>query len=675
MALVLAVLVCLRGQAQEVVLNADFVWGQHCARDAQNPVIVTIDNPGRTIEGMLVARWGTDETYLLGKSVTPETLQGAYGVFVEQAVTIPEKSRRRSILTVDAPVSHGGQSLWIFLISGGRVVRAKSVPGLQFKGKGPVIGQVGGSPIRGLLAAKAEVGYARADELPDRWHGYSLLHALLWLDADAATIRDPATMDALRQWLAGGGRLTIARASTQGLVGTFLEELAGLKVRGVSNNSDWRDVAAIAGRPSSPEGTAAVIVCQPRTATVLARAGDVPLVLRARHGRGFVTFVAFDPLAPSFAAWEGSDAFWRQLLEMPVVREDGEEERHAVHPLDKIIGSAQATQLLGEHPQIPLPSLGWAFLMIAIYVILVGPVDFLVLRHLRRMELTWITFPVYVGVFSAIALLAGTTATRYPPVARETVVVDYIPDAKVTRGWSLTSILTPRERTLTVVSRKPSPLLIPRFTLSYGDQTSDARVREGRIQDWYFQQGATGIVVSNWCESGVSASAELAAARSVIVVNDTGAVIRSAVFLTATDAYSLGDIPLGRVEIQLQNRLGDAWSGLTQLGATEPPQNTDDDWNNGRRYGGLGRGSDLSEDHIRGKLRGLVAGLCLSRVSGRQLRARPTGVAREMDAASWVETGGALVLGWTTTPGTIDVQGLTAQQSTETFVRIFVRHD
>ena len=57
---------------------------------------------------------------------------------------------------------------------------------------------------------------------------------------------------------------------------------------------------------------------------------------------------------------------------------------------------------------VPVISFGWVALFILFYILLVGPIDYFVLKRLfKRLELTWITFPLIVIVVSVVAYLAA----------------------------------------------------------------------------------------------------------------------------------------------------------------------------------------------------------------------------------------------------------------------------
>jgi hypothetical protein len=54
--------------------------------------------------------------------------------------------------------------------------------------------------------------------------------------------------------------------------------------------------------------------------------------------------------------------------------------------------------------EVPVISFGWVALFILFYIVLVGPLDYLLLKKVfKRLELTWITFPVLVLIVSVAA--------------------------------------------------------------------------------------------------------------------------------------------------------------------------------------------------------------------------------------------------------------------------------
>ncbi len=665
----LAAFLLLGGGAEpqeRVTLNADHVWGRGYAAGADNPVLITIDNPGKAIQGTLVLRWALDEAFQK-RGATPSTVDGAQGSTLEIPVTLPEKSRRRHFATM--PGAHGGPNmgLWVFLMSGRNCLARFSAGGVAFKEDLPVVGQVGLGGALGTVRRLAQPAVCRPEDLPDRWHGYLGLKALVWLDADAAEVREPTQIEALRQWIASGGHLVIARADTAGLAGTFLEGLAPAAFRGAGTHSSWDALAEWCGAAEVPSGEAAVLHARPRGGRVLIGTDDRPLAIAAPFGRGRVTFLPFDPSRPPFSGWASGELFWGKLLGLLPLPPRDEERAVENRGLARALGSRALAGLLGQHPEMPLPSLGWAFFMILFYLALVGPVDYLVLRRLRRMELTWITFPSCALVFSAAAVVAGSSAARLPPLEREISVADCLPDADVTCGGSVASLLTPQEERVSLAIRK-SHAAVSLYDVYGGQGSVEARFGPSRVDDWSFNRGTTGAAVLRWCEKGAAVRAEPAGEGRIRVANAMGVPLSNAVYVRGRTLFHLGTVAPGAAVLDLKGPGQDLKEGLARLQLLSARQEEDypDEW----RYGPMGGGKEQS---VRARIRGELASLSFGRALGRP--AKGPGTPLLSDASRWIEDGGAVLLGWTEAPETVVFEGVRPRRTADALVRVFVRHD
>jgi hypothetical protein len=124
-----------------------------------------------------------------------------------------------------------------------------------------------------------------------------------------------------------------------------------------------------------------------------ARALDTADLITLRDlGAGQVIFTAFDPAA--LRAWVDEPRLWERVI----IRQDR-----------MLLGFSFRTRndnLLRDSLQLAalnLPSPGILFLLILIYIVVIGPLNFLLLRRLRRVDLAWITTPALVAVFLAAA--------------------------------------------------------------------------------------------------------------------------------------------------------------------------------------------------------------------------------------------------------------------------------
>src|SRR2546422_3471859 len=143
--------------------------------------------------------------------------------------------------------------------------------------------------------------------------------------------------------------------------------------------------------------------------------GAVPLILERGVGAGIVTLATFDWNQEPFASWIGTKDVLRQVLARAVF---GAGTSGANYPNGIAFGgpgsafgsppsiaskSNALTPVLGNLPGLNLPSLQLTAGLVLLYVLLVGPVNYLVLGAMRRRALAWITVPL-------IAVIAATGA-------------------------------------------------------------------------------------------------------------------------------------------------------------------------------------------------------------------------------------------------------------------------
>jgi hypothetical protein len=121
-----------------------------------------------------------------------------------------------------------------------------------------------------------------------------------------------------------------------------------------------------------------------------------PLLFRWGRGAGVVTFTAFD--LASLRGWVDEPRLWGQLLA----------------PIDPFAPGFSARQrrlnLLQTALRLPslgLPSAGVLFCFLLGYIAVIGPLNYLVLRRLRRLEWAWLTVPAAVLLFAGGLYIVG----------------------------------------------------------------------------------------------------------------------------------------------------------------------------------------------------------------------------------------------------------------------------
>lgn len=221
-----------------------------------------------------------------------------------------------------------------------------------------------------------------------------------------------AQVAALRSWVQGGGVLLEAGGpDAQKTLGGLAPDLLAVTWRPSASSVELAptlpELARLAGDATGATGPAELSVAAARPgATVLAGHGGIPLAVDLALGRGYVVYSALEPALAPFAAWQpgAQGDYWWHVLG-----------RALAGPLDTLIqanalssagsgppvGAANIGADLANLPSRSLPSLQIYALLIVLYILVLGPGNFLVLRSLRRLELSWLTIPAMAVTFGA----------------------------------------------------------------------------------------------------------------------------------------------------------------------------------------------------------------------------------------------------------------------------------
>jgi hypothetical protein len=296
------------------------------------------------------------------------------------------------------------------------------LPGLQFLEKRDPNQNQPLNVVNGMKKSYVALA-ARVVDLPPVWFGYSSadLVVLGTSDRDFALglVNDRVRATALAEWVRRGGRIVVcAGANADVLTGS--PELNALLPVDIGKPSQvpglqitWKEGAAIPD-PLPAMSLAGLAARDKRGHRVLVEGpqGTGPVVVQGAYGLGRVTVVALDPDKPPVTKWPGQTSFWQHLLAAagPSIPDSAAANQNIIY----YRGVQPATSTdneqntinsqLEQFEGVPVISFGWVALFILLYILVVGPLDYLFLKKVvKRLELTWITFPTIVLAVSAAA--------------------------------------------------------------------------------------------------------------------------------------------------------------------------------------------------------------------------------------------------------------------------------
>jgi hypothetical protein len=341
--------------------------------------------------------------------------------------------------------------------------------------------------LRRRPPAEALIGSYVEDcaRLPVHWLGYDGVDLILLTSGDAGwqdRVSDQRVA-AIREWVAKGGRLVVCTAANalqlmgqggpQGQGGPLAalapgpltqvmrqRQTAGLET--YADTSQRLDVlmqdaaGRIEGLPT------AVFEIQEGMVDVEEGFGRErsAWIIRRPYGLGIVTLLTADIDTSPIAEWAARHKLIAKLLDgaLPGQYDEIEERQSGqmTHVGYRDL-TGQMRLAMEQFSGVRLVPFSLIAGMAVIYILLIGPVDYFVLRRVSRsMSVTWLTFPLIVV---ATCLLAGWLAQRWKGAevrVNEVHLVDIDGRAGEYRETTWTHLYTPRTRQL-AVSLLPQP--------------------------------------------------------------------------------------------------------------------------------------------------------------------------------------------------------------------------
>ena len=281
------------------------------------------------------------------------------------------------------------------------------------------------------------------DDIPDRGDGLRLLNTLILNDVDTTGLI-PNQQAALTSWVSDGGRLIIGGGA--GAVRTLSGlpvELLPVSLNGQQEIGQLPALEAYTDSPISIPGPFLLATADPLSeALTLLAQETTPLVVEQPLGSGAINFVALDLSQAPFNAWAGTEIFAANLLSPGAAWPEN---------LPPDISRWQMTDnqmsfALTNLPALDLPSIRFLGILLAGYIFLIGPVNYLVLRRLDRLAWAWATIPLLTVTFALLSYGIGLGLRGSDIIVNKISVVKLEQDGNASRSRTYVGVFSPNQQ-------------------------------------------------------------------------------------------------------------------------------------------------------------------------------------------------------------------------------------
>src|SRR6266705_703461 len=385
--------------ADGVTLNVHVGYQDVVKAGEWMPVTIDARNTGAGVDGTLELQ---------------EALNGQPGVtglpLYHESISLATGSsnRIRAYVTVDA----NGVTIIARIVQNGRVIVSKDSASASTTST--LIGVLSDQPtsLDGFAAVHpasvaARVVHVRADDIAESAIPLRAFD-ILAIDDFATDSLTAGQKTAISDFVRAGGDLLLGTgAAWRKTLGGLSPAILPMAVSGTTSVT----TSLLGGGPVE------VATGTPTSAPAWLAAGAQPLLLERRVGAGIVTLATFDWNQEPVAGWSGTGPLLRQLIARAVFGSDSSSQTTlyggGIGPVpfgvQTTIGtrSGALSSTLGNLPGLDLPSLQLTGALVLLYVLLVGPVNYLVLGAMRRRARAWVTVPLIAVIAAGGAYGAG----------------------------------------------------------------------------------------------------------------------------------------------------------------------------------------------------------------------------------------------------------------------------
>lgn len=410
-------------------------------------------------------------------------------------------------------------------------------------------------------------------EFPAKFEVLRSLDTLVINDIDTSLF-DADQKRAIELWVRQGGNLVLGGGSgaQKTLAGlplslvpfTFeaLEELQELTalVGFSAHSATGEEQTPPVEEPIRVPGPFLAAVGEPVDSRILSQQGSVPLVFEKKVGNGTVTFAALDLSSSPFDAWAGTVHFWENLLSPGAAFPDW-------IPPDVSNRQQMAGQMpytLTNLPMLDLPSIRLLAFWLVLYILIIGPLNYFILRKKQRLHLAWITIPAITLVFSIGAFGLGYALHGTDVFVNKISVVELVPDGQ-SQVTSYIGVFSPAQRAYELGVSGDG--LISAMSPFYNPWDSAVPAGSPSGRELRLVQGDPGLVqgvsIEQWSMHSFMVEGMQADIGNVgtslrfqdqaltgTLRNNSGQMIREAVIFINKSVYRIGDLAAGQ-EVQV----------------------------------------------------------------------------------------------------------------------------
>jgi hypothetical protein len=231
------------------------------------------------------------------------------------------------------------------------------------------------------------------ENLPKNVLGLQSLNVLFIANTDTSNLSSDQ-YEAIKLWVMQGGHLILGGGTNWQTTLFGFDELLPLKIEGSRTANILSGFSPFGNPLDLPDIILVDGALQPDS-RILLQDNNHPLVAQRIFGAGTISLITFDPNISAFRNSENALPFYDYLLHST----SGSYDFVTIKDWNSAIAAVSLFQNQG------LPSAWFVLAVLALYVLILGPVHFRNLRRMKKPEWAWFTTPIITLILTAVMVV------------------------------------------------------------------------------------------------------------------------------------------------------------------------------------------------------------------------------------------------------------------------------
>lgn len=312
--------------------------------------------------------------------------------------------------------------------------------------------------VVGVLAADTStVNYLAAIKMPSEGQRVNVINldiddipanSLLLENIDVLVLNDYSTsalsdeqIGSIHSWVEQGGLLVAAGGvNWQKTLGPLAEQFLPVSVTGTQSITNIPGMEKFSGEALVNTNKFVISKGTLTCGETLVSIGDTPIIAQRQMGKGNVIYTGYDLAMEPFKSWSGNEKLWWSILS----GSDPHSIMSAGNAREEMMyRSARFDRFVSNIPATDLPTGGKLAIFLIIYVFIMGPAIYLILKKFDRRDLGWVVIPVVAILLFSCTYMFGFKTKGRDVFQNVVSLVTIEPDLQYSRVSSYIGVFAP----------------------------------------------------------------------------------------------------------------------------------------------------------------------------------------------------------------------------------------